>query len=172
MSNQSSSLALLGYNSQYLHIHTSSPWTVWVENHPDNMYSLLMHHIKIKSPANFMQWTKRFVVWFISFQSVLFWWYYNDKKSLPDIGDTTIQDVGLLAAMEPGVHTMSHELILQFRAIFFLDFKWILMMRSDQNISHCTTAKLSVHVWNHNLIWWQNKIDTQKHFHKTTITSS
>ena len=69
-----------------------------------------------------MQWTKRFVVGFISFQSVLFWWYYNDKKSLPDIGDTTIQDVGPLAAMEPGVHTMSDELILQFRAIFF----WIL----------------------------------------------
>ena len=37
-------------------------------------------------------------------------------KSLPDIGGTTIQDVGHLAvmraAMEPGVHTMSDELIL------------------------------------------------------------
>ena len=46
------------------------------------------------------------------------------------------------------------------------------MIPSGQNISHCTTDKLSVHVWNHDLIWWQNKIDTQKHFHKTTITSS
>ena len=45
-------------------------------------------------------------------------------------------------------------------------------MTSGQNISHYTTAKLSVHVWNHDLIWWQYKIDTQKHFHKTTITSS
>ena len=45
-------------------------------------------------------------------------------------------------------------------------------MTSGQNISHYTTAKLSVHVWNHDLIWWQNNIDTQKHFHKTTITSS
>ena len=34
------------------------------------------------------------------------------------------------------------------------------------------TAKLSVHVWNHDLISWQNKIDTQKHIRKTTITSS
>ena len=50
--------------------------------------------------------------------------------------------------------------------------KWILMMTSGQNISHYATAKLSVHVWNHDLIWWQNRIDTQKHFHKTTITSS
>ena len=46
------------------------------------------------------------------------------------------------------------------------------MMTSGQNISHYTTAKLSLHVWNLDLIWWQNKIDTQRHFHKTTITSS
>ena len=44
-------------------------------------------------------------------------------------------------------------------------------MTSGQNISHYTTAKLLVHVWNHDLIWWQNKIDKQKHFRKTTITS-
>ena len=37
-------------------------------------------------------------------------------------------------------------------------------MRSGQNISHYTTAKPSVHVWNYDLIWWQNKIDTQKTF--------
>ena len=45
-------------------------------------------------------------------------------------------------------------------------------MTSGQNISHNTTAKLSVHVWNHDLFWWQNKIDTQKDFCKTTIMSS
>ena len=90
-------------------------------------------------------------------------------KSLPDIGGTTIQDVGHLAvmraAMEPGVHNMSDELILQISWNIFLTFKWILMVTSGQNISHYTTAKLSVHVWNHYLIWWQNKIGTQKHFH-------
>ena len=77
-----------------------------------------------------------------------------------------------LAHMQPGVHTTSDELILQISCSIFLVFKWISMMTSGQNISHYTTAKLSVHVWNHDLIWWQNKIDTQKHFHKTTITSS
>ena len=82
----------------------------------------------------------------------------------------TIQDVGPLAHMQPGVHTMSNELLLQIpRNIYF---ELILMMTSGQNISHYTTAKLSVHVWNHDLIWWQNKNDTQKHFPKTTITSS
>ena len=89
-------------------------------------------------------------------------------KSLPDIGGTTIQDVGCLAAMglamEPGVHTMSDKLILQISCNIFLDFKWILMMRWGQNVSHYTTAKPSVHVWNHDLIWWQDKIDTQKTF--------
>ena len=89
------------------------------------------------------------------------------QKSLPDIGGT-IQDVGSLATMglavEPGVHTMSDELILQISCNIFLAFKWIVMMRSGQNISHYTTAKPLVHVWNHDLIWWQNKIDTQKTF--------
>ena len=44
-------------------------------------YSLLMHRIKIKSPANFL-WNEQnvFVGGFITFQSVLFWRYYNDKK--------------------------------------------------------------------------------------------
>ena len=74
------------------------------------------------------------------------------------------------AMMEPGVHIMSDELILQISCNIFLAFKCILMMTSGQNISHYRTAKLSVHVWNHDLIWWQN--DTQKHFHNTTITSS
>ena len=76
------------------------------------MFSLLMLLIKIKSPAIFfMEWTKRFVGGFITFQSVLLWRYYNDKLSLPDIGGTTIQDVSPLAAMRaamgPDVHTMS-----------------------------------------------------------------
>ena len=87
---------------------------------------------------------------FITFQSVLLWRYYNDKQSLPDIGGTTIQDVSPLAAMRaamgPDVHTMSDELMLQISCNIFLAFKLILMLRSGQNISHYTTAKLSVHV--------------------------
>ena len=45
-------------------------------------YSLLIHHIKIKSPASFL-WNEQhvFVCWFITFQSVLLWRYYNDKKA-------------------------------------------------------------------------------------------
>ena len=53
-------------------------------------------------------------------------------------GGITIQDVGHLAvmrvAMEPGVHTMSDELILQISYNICLAFKWILMMTSSQNI--------------------------------------
>ena len=67
-------------------------------------------------------------------------------------------------SMEPGVHTMSDELILQISCNIFLDFKWMLSMRSGHNISHYTTAKPSGHVWNHDLIWWKNKIDTHKTF--------
>ena len=123
-----------------------------------------------------MEWIKRFRGWIYHFSISLTLAVLQRQKSLPDIGGTTIQDVGHLAvmwaAMEPGVHTMSDELILQFSCNIFLAFKCILMMTSSQNISHYTTAKLSVHVWNHDLIWWQNKIDTQKRFHKTTITSS
>ena len=96
-------------------------------------------------------------------------------KKPTGFGGTSIHDVGhfavIQATMEPGVHTMSDELILRISCNIFLAFKWILMMRSGQNISHYTTAKLSVHVWNHDLIWCQNNIDTQKHFHKTRITS-
>ena len=53
-----------------------------------------MHRIKIKSPANSL-WNELngFVGGFVIFQSVLLWWYYNDKKGLPDIGGPTIQDV-------------------------------------------------------------------------------
>ena len=123
-----------------------------------------------------MEWIKRFCGWIYHFSISLTLALLQRQKSLPDIGGTTIQDVGHLAvmraAMEPGVHTMSDELILQISCNIFLAFKSILMVTSGQNISHYTTAKLSVHVWNHDLIWWQNKIGTQKHFHKTTITSS
>ena len=134
---------------------------------------------KLKVPLFFfMEWIKRFYEWIYHFSISLTLAVLQRQKTLPDIGGTTIQDVGHLAvmraAMGPGVHTMSDELILQISCNIFLAFKWILMMTSGQNISHYTTAKLSVHVWNHDLIWWQNKIDTQKHkhFHKITITSS
>ena len=110
---------------------------------------------------------------FIIIQSVLLWRYYNDKKAYRILAIlATIQDVSPLAHMQPGVHTMSDELILHISCNIFLAFKWILMMTSGQNVSHYTTTKLSVHVWNHDLIWWHTKIDTQKHLHKTTITGS
>ena len=132
---------------------------------------------KFKVPLMFfMELIKRFCGRIYHFSISLTLVVLQRHKSLPDIGGTTIQDVGHLAvmraAMEPGVHTMSDELILQISCNIFLAFKRILMMTWGQNISHYTTAKLSVHVWNHDLIWWQNKIDTQKHFRKTTVTSS
>ena len=137
-------------------------------------YCLLMQHIKIKSPVNFfMELIKHFCGWIYHFSISLTLVVSQRQKSLPDVGGPTIQDVGChLAVMRAGVHTMSDELILQILCNIFLAFKWILMMTSGQNISHFTTAKLSVHVWNHDLIWWQNKIDPQKHFRKTTIRSS
>ena len=144
--------------------------------HIPNKYSLLMHRIKIKSPAIFYGINKTFCGWICHFSISLILAVLQRQKSLPDVGGTTIQDVGHLAvmrtAMGPGVHTMSDELMLKISCNIFLAFKWISMMISGQNVSLYTTAKLSVHVWNHDRIWWQNKIDTQKHFHKTTITSS
>ena len=142
----------------------------------NNKYSLLMHRIKIKSPANFL-WNEKhvFVSWFITFQSVLLWWYYNDKNPTGNwrYYHSRCRLPGCHGlAMKPGSHPMSDELILQISCNIFLAFKWILMIRWGQNISHYTTAKPSVSVWNHDMIWWQNKNDTQKHFHKTTITSS
>ena len=113
-----------------------------------------------------------FVGGFVIFRSVLLWRYHSDKKPTGYWRYYHIQDVGHLAVMGPGVHTMSDELILQISCNMFLAFMWILMMTSGQNISHYTTAKLSINVWNHDLISWQNKIDTQKHFCKTTITST
>ena len=102
----------------------------------------------------------------------VFWGLPNMYLESYDCGLPGQLAVMRAAMMEPGVHTMSDELILQISSNIFLAFKWILMMTSGQNISHYSTAKLSVHVWNHDVILWQNKIDTQKHFHKTTITSS
>ena len=54
-----------------------------------------MHRIKIKSPAKFL-WNEQnvFVGGFISFQSALTLKVLQWQKSLPDIGGTTIQDVG------------------------------------------------------------------------------
>ena len=80
-----------------------------------------------------------------------YWRYYHSRCHLA---------VMRAAMMESDVHIMSDELILQISCNIFMAFKWILMMTSGQNISHYTTAKLSVYVWNHDLIWWQNKIDT------------
>ena len=109
-----------------------------------------------------MELIKRFCGWIC---------HFSIDKSLPDIGGTTIFKMST-TLLSWGVHTMSDELILQISCNIFMAFKWILMMTSGQNISHYTTAKLSVHVWNHDLVWRQNKTDTQKHFRKTTITSS
>ena len=77
------------------------------------------------------------------------WRYYHSRCRLPRV---------MWAAMEPGVHTMSDELILQISCNIFLAFKLILMMTSGQNIPHYMTAKLSVYVCNHDLIWWRNKM--------------
>ena len=41
-------------------------------------------------------------------------------KSLPDIGGTTIQYVGSLAPMEPGVHTMSLYFFAQYISGFWM----------------------------------------------------
>ena len=102
----------------------------------------------------------------------VFWRLPNMYPESYDCGLPGHLGVMRAAMLEPCVHTMSDELILQIPCNIFLAFKWILMMTSSKNISHYTTAKLSVHVWNHDLIWWQNKMDAQKHFHKTTITRS
>ena len=99
----------------------------------------------------------------------VFWGLLNMYPESYDCGLPGHLAVMRAAMMEPGVHTMSDELMPQISCNIFLAYKWILMMTSGHNY---TTAKLSVHVWNHDLIWWQNKIDTQKHFHKTAITSS
>ena len=97
-----------------------------------------MRRIQIKSPAIFFNGINKtfFVGGFISFQSaltlvVLQW----QTKPTGYIGGTTIEDVASLAPMEPGVHTMSNEHILQIPCNIFRAFKWILMMRSGHNIA-------------------------------------
>ena len=82
-----------------------------------------MHRIKIKSPAKFLWNEQTFLCVDLSiFKSALTLVVLQWQKRLPDIGGTTIQDVGPLAAMEPGVHTMSNELILQISCNIFLAF--------------------------------------------------
>ena len=90
-------------------------------------YSLLMHRIKIKSPANFL-WNEQnvFVGGFITFQSVLLWRYYNDKKAyrilavLPfKMSDTSLSR-GLPWSLVSTPWAMS--LYFKFRAIYF----WLL----------------------------------------------
>ena len=131
---------------------------------------------KLNVPLFFL-WNEQniFVCWFINVQSVLFWRYYNDKEPTGYWRyHSRCQLSGYHGTRRGAWHHTPWAMSLYFKfwCNIFLAFKWILMMRSGQNISHYTTAKPSVPVWNHDLIWWQNKIDTEKHFHKTTITSS
>ena len=171
----------MGRETVYLYHDFSEILQSWLDRNANesrkrwDKYSWFMHRIKIKGPAIFYGRNKTFVWVDLSFfnqsysrvitttkKPTGYWRYYQDVGHLPV----------MRAAMEPGVHTMSDELIHQISCNTFLAFKWILMMTSGQNISHYTTVKLSIYVWNHDLIWWQNKIDTRKHFRKTTITSS
>ena len=90
-------------------------------------YSLLMHRIKIKSPAILFYGTNKTFLWVdLSFFNQFYSGGIATTKNLPDIGSTTIQDVALAvmrAAMkEAGVHTMSDELILQISCNIFLAF--------------------------------------------------
>ena len=145
------------------------PTDIFVTAINSNKYSLLMPPIKMKSPAKFLWNEQNMDGW-----SHLFSISSNSggitlTKSLPDISGTTIQYVGPFAPMESGVHTISNELILQISCDISLALKWISMMRSGHNISHHTTAKLSVNVWNHQLIWWPNKIDTQNFSTRTWL---
>ena len=71
-------------------------------------YSLLMHRIKIKSPASFFYGMNNTLFCVdLSLFNQSYSGGISTTKNLPDIGGTT-QDVGRLAAMGlPGVHTMS-----------------------------------------------------------------
>ena len=132
-----------------------------------------MHRIKIKSPAEFfMEWIKCFCGWIYHFSISLTLVVLQGQKAYRILA-TTIRCHGRRhVAWRP--HHERWAYTSNF-VQYIWAFKRMLMMTAGQNISHYTTAKLSVHVWNHDLIWWQNKIATQKHFHKTnffTITSS
>ena len=87
-------------------------------------YSLLMHRIKI--PANFyMEWIKRFCGWIYHFSISLTLAALQRQKSLPDIGDTTIQDAISLSSGLPLWSLASTpwvmSLYFKFRAIYFSD---------------------------------------------------
>ena len=84
-------------------------------------YSLLMHRIKIKSPAILLLNEQHFFCVELSLFNQSYSGGITTTKNLPDIGGTTIQDVGCLAAMglalEPGVHTMSNKYSLLMHCI-------------------------------------------------------
>ena len=101
---------------------------------------------------------------FITFESILLWRYYSDKKPT-GYWRYYHSRCRPLAAMGPDVHAMRDELILQISCHIFLAFKWIWMMRSGQNISHYTTAKLSVHC---EIMTWSD--DKTKLIHKNIST--
>ena len=113
----------------------------------------------IKSPARFYGMNKTFLLADLSlFNELLLWWYYNDKRAYQILAvlpfKMSAPSLPWSLASKPWATSF---VILQISCNIFLVFKWLLIMRS-----YHTTAKLSVHVWNHDLIWWQNKIDTQK----------
>ena len=87
------------------------------------------------------------------------------QKSLPDIGGTTYRSRCRLPSCH-GTRQASTpwamSLYFKFRAIYFWllnEYQWW----HQAKIYHMIRQP-SVHVWNHDLIWWQNKIDTQKTF--------
>ena len=65
----------------------------------------------------------------------VFWGLPNIYPESYDCGLPGHLAVMRAAMMEPGVHTISYELILQISCNIFLAFKWILMMTSGQNKS-------------------------------------
>ena len=85
--------------------------------------SLLMHRIKIKSPlCFFMEWTKRFCGRIYHFSISLTLAVLQWQKRLPDIGGTTIQDVGPLLPWSLASTPWAMSLYLKFHAIYF----WLL----------------------------------------------
>ena len=115
----------------------------------------------------FMEWKKkRFRGWIYHFSISLTLAVLQRQKAYRILAVLpTIQDDGSLAHMQPGVHTMSDELILQISCNIFLAFKWILMMTSGQNISHYTTAKLWLMC---EIMTWSD--DKTKSIHKNIST--
>ena len=104
---------------------------------------------KLKVPLIiFMEWIKRFCGWICNFSISL------TLAVIPDIGGTTYHS----RCRSPCCHGVwrPHHERWAFTSNFvqyISGFKWILVMISGQNTSHYTTAQLSVHVWNHDLIW-------------------